>query len=200
MSSSTDRENVALAVSGASGSVIARRFAATVLERGFHLHFVCTRYGRLTWEHELEESLEEALAELEALGQMTVHKPGDMASALASGSFPVRAYAVIPCSMASAAAIATGVGTSLVHRMADVAIKERRPLVIVPREAPLSPIHLRNLLTLSEAGATVLPPMPAFYQRPETLDDVIDEIVQRALAAVGLIGELPAGMQWGGEA
>ena len=100
--------------------------------------------------------------------------------------------------MASAAAIATGVGTSLVHRMADVAIKERRPLVVVPREAPLSPIHLRNLLTLSEAGATVLPPMPAFYQRPESLEEVVGEIVQRALAAVGLIGELPAGMQWGG--
>lgn len=197
MNTPADPENVALAVSGASGAVIARRFAAAVLERGFHLHFVCTRYGRLTWEHELKESLDDALRELDSLGSLTVHKPGDMTSSLASGSFPIRACGVIPCSMATAAAIATGVGTSLVHRMADVAIKERRPLVIVPREAPLSPIHLQNLLTLSQVGATILPPVPAFYQHPESLDDVINEVVQRALAALSLIPELPAALQWG---
>ena len=196
MSTANRLENVGLAVSGASGAIIAKQFATAVLDRGFHLHFVCTRYGRLMWEYELRETVDDAIAELQTRGSVTVHKTGDMTSALASGSFPVRAYAVVPCSMASAAAIATGAGTSLVHRMADVAIKERRPLVVVPREAPLSPIHLKNLLTLSRNGVTILPPMPAFYQHPESLDDVVDEVVQRALVALGLSSELPESLQW----
>jgi 4-hydroxy-3-polyprenylbenzoate decarboxylase len=197
MSTADRPENVALAVSGASGAIIAREFGAAVLELGFHLHFICTRYGRVMWEHELGETVDDTIADLQTRGPITVYKTGEMTSALASGSFPVRAYAVIPCSMASVAAIATGVGTSLVHRMADVAIKERRPLVIVPRETPLSPIHLQNLLTLSQVGVTVLPPMPAFYQHPESLDDVINEVAQRALAALDLISELPRSLQWG---
>ena len=197
MSTANRPENVALAVTGASGAIIAREFAAAVLKGGFHLHFVCTRYGRLMWEHELGETVDKSISNLQSRGPITVHKQGDMTASLASGSFPVRAYAVIPCSMATAAAIATGVGTSLVHRMADVAIKERRPLVVVPREAPLSPIHLQNLLALSQVGATVLPPMPAFYQHPESLDDVIDEVVHRALTAISLIPEMPRSLQWG---
>ena len=197
MNTSNKSENIALAISGASGAIVAREFAAAVLDRSYHLHVVCTKYGRLMWEHELHEPLEDTVTTLRNRGSITVHKAGDMTSPLASGSFPVRAYAVIPCSMATAAAIATGVGTSLVHRMADVAIKEHRPLLIVPREAPLSPIHLRNLLALSEIGTTILPLMPAFYQLPNSLADVIDEVVQRALVALGLIAELPRSLQWG---
>jgi 4-hydroxy-3-polyprenylbenzoate decarboxylase len=199
MNTPSKPENIALAISGASGAIVAREFAAAILDRGYHLHITCTKYGRLMWEHELHESVDDTITTLGNRGLITAHKAGDMTSPLASGSFPVRAYAVIPCSMTTAAAIATGVGTSLVHRMADVAIKEHRPLLIVPREAPLSPIHLRNLLTLSEMGTTILPPMPAFYQHPNSLDDVIDEVVQRALVAMGLIAELPTSLQWGGD-
>ena len=98
--------------------------------------------------------------------------------------------------MATAASIATGVGSNLIHRMADVAIKERTPLVIVPRESPLSPIHLRNLLTLSELGVTVLPPMPAFYKYPSTVEDVVYDVTQRTIVAMGLRESLPDALQY----
>jgi 4-hydroxy-3-polyprenylbenzoate decarboxylase len=143
------------------------------------------------------EPLETTVDEWTDAGSVTTFNPGDMAAPIASGSFPVRAVCVVPCSMATAASIATGVGTNLIHRVADVAIKERRPLVVVPRESPLSSIHLRNLLTLSELGVTVLPPIPAFYKYPSTVEDVVYDVTQRALVAMGLRDSLPDALQYG---
>ena len=175
--------------------MLARGMAEALLDLDLSLILVCSGYGRLMWNEELGAPIEQDLRRWRERGAIEF-KPGDMAAPIASGSFPVAAMAVIPCSMSTAAAIATGVGTNLIHRAADVAIKERRPLVIVPREVPLSPIHLRNLLTLSELGLVVLPPVPAFYKRPSTIDDVVAEIVQRALVAMRLRPELPESLQY----
>ena len=188
--------NVVLAVTGGSGAILAKGLGDALLRMGKTIHFVCSRYGRLMWQEEIGESLDTAIEEWRGEGSLTVYSSGDMTAPIASGSFPVEAVCVAPCSMATAAAVATGVGTNLIHRVSDVAIKERTPIVVVPRESPLSPIHLRNLLTLSELGVTVLPPMPAFYKYPSTVDDVVHDVVQRVLVAMGLQDELPEALQY----
>ena len=190
------RSRLALGVSGASGAVLALRLAAAVLEAGWELEIVCSGFGRLMWRSELERSFEDDLAKLAEAGPIRSHKPGDLASPLASGSFPVDAYAIVPASMATVAALASGVGSNLIHRMGDVAIKERRRLVLAPRESPLSSIHLGNLLRLAEVGAVIAPPMPAFYERPGSLDEVIEATVDRLLVWTGVSAALPPDRQW----
>ncbi len=117
---------------------------------------------------------------------VAVYEPGDLAAPPSSGSSGPDAVVVCPCSMSSAAHIALGTSRHLVHRAADVALKERRPLVLVPRETPLSSIHLRRLLEASEAGAAIVPAMPAFYHRPATLQDAVDHVVGKVLTTLGL--------------
>ena len=190
------RSRLALGVSGASGAVLALRLAAAVLEAGWELEIVCSGFGRLMWRSELGRPFEDDLAELAEAGPVRSHKPGDLASPLASGSFPVDAYAIVPASMATVAALAGGVGSNLIHRMGDVAIKERRRLVLAPRESPLSSIHLGNLLRLAEVGAVIAPPMPAFYERPGSLDEVIEATVDRLLVWTGVSAALPPDRQW----
>lgn len=190
------RQRLALGVSGASGAVLALRLAEAVLAAGWELEIVCSGFGRLMWRSELGRSFEEDLQALSAAGAVRAHKPGDLASPLASGSYPIDAYAVVPASMATVAALASGVGSNLIHRMGDVAIKERRRLLLAPRESPLSPVHLANLLRLSELGATIAPPMPAFYERPDSLDEVIEATVDRMLVWSGVKGALPPHRQW----
>ena len=114
-----------------------------------------------------------------------MYEPGDLAAPAASGSAAPDAVVVCPCSMSTAAHIALGTSRKLIHRVAEVAIKERRRLVVVPRETPLSSIHLRRLLELSEAGAVVLPAMPGYYALPRSLEDAVDHVVGKMLAALG---------------
>lgn len=187
---------IALGVSGASGAVLALRLAEAVLVAGWELEIVCSGFGRLMWRSELGRSFEEDLEKLAAGGTVRAHKPGDLASPLASGSYPVDSYAIVPASMATVAALASGVGSNLIHRMGDVAMKERRRLVLVPRESPLSPIHLANLSRLAEVGAVIAPPMPAFYERPKSLDEVIEATVDRLLLWTGITASLPPDRQW----
>ncbi len=120
----------------------------------------------------------------------TVYEIGDLAAAISSGSFRTIGMAVVPCSMRTLAAIATGNTTDLLTRAADVTLKERRPLVLVPRETPLNLIHIRNMETVTLAGATVLPPMPAFYHRPRSIDDLVDHIAGKVLDQFGIEHDL----------
>jgi 4-hydroxy-3-polyprenylbenzoate decarboxylase len=119
-----------------------------------------------------------------------VHASGDIMAPPASGSRAPRAMLVVPCSMGTAARIASGVSSNLIERCADVVLKERRPLVLVPRETPLSSIHLRNLLTLSDAGAHIVPAMPGFYIQPRTIDDMVNHVAGKALDALGVEHDL----------
>ena len=190
------RRRLALGVSGASGAVLALRLAEAVLDAGWELEIVCSGFGRLMWRSELGRPFEDDLQGLSARGPVRAHKSGDLASPLASGSYPIDAYAIVPASMATVAALASGVGSNLIHRMGDVAIKERRRLLLAPRESPLSQIHLTNLLRLAENGAVIAPPMPAFYERPDSLDEVIEATVDRMLVWSGVSGQLPPHRQW----
>jgi 4-hydroxy-3-polyprenylbenzoate decarboxylase len=192
-SGSMDRtlDTVFLGITGASGAGYALRLAQALTAAGLRLSLTLTDAGLLVAAHELRlaaEGRDEVTRRfVELIGaDVTVHAPDDLAAAPSSGSSAPDAVVVCPCSMSSAAHIALGTSRHLIHRAADVALKERRPLVLVPRETPLSPIHLRRLLEASEAGATIVPAMPAFYHRPATLQEAVDHVVGKVLTALGL--------------
>jgi 4-hydroxy-3-polyprenylbenzoate decarboxylase len=145
----------------------------------------------MTIEHETSEPV----ASVRALAT-EVHAPGDMAAAISSGSFPTDGMIIAPCSMRSLGGIANGVGDSLIMRAADVSLKERRKLVLLVRETPLHEIHLQNMLTLARMGAVVLPPMPAFYNAPQSVEDIVDHVVARALDQFGL--QMAGARRWNG--
>ena len=155
-------------------------------------HLIVSKWALQTVEHET------GLASRQIMEMATTaYRADDMGAAVSSGSFLTAGMVVVPCSMRSAAAIAHGVGDHLVHRAADVILKERRKLVLVARETPLSDIHLENLLKLSRMGVTILPPMPAFYNHPETLADMVDHIVQRILDQFDI--DIAIGRRWDGQ-
>ncbi len=173
-------------ITGASGAVYGVRLLRALREREVEIHLIASRWARITIEHETDATF----AEIKALAD-TVYGENDQAAAVSSGSFRTLGMVVAPCSVKTLAGIATGYADNLVTRAADVTLKERRPLVLVVREAPLNTVHLRNMATLSELGATIFPPVPAFYHRPTTLDEVIDYTVLRILDQLDLGGESP---------
>jgi 4-hydroxy-3-polyprenylbenzoate decarboxylase len=180
-----------VAMTGASGAVYGVRLLERLRELPVETHLVMTRWARVTLEDETPYSF----ADVKALAD-EVHAENDLAAEIASGSFLTRGMAIVPCTTKTLAAIATGFSHNLVCRAADVTLKERRPLVLAVRETPLSPIHLRNMLTLSELGATILPPVPAFYHHPRELGDVVDQTVVRILDQFAL--ELEDASRWRG--
>jgi 4-hydroxy-3-polyprenylbenzoate decarboxylase len=174
-------------VTGASGVVYARRLVRFLLERGTEVHLTVSRAGRLVIKEELGEEDPWGGAGRDLL---RTYAEKDFGAPFCSGSFRFRGMTVIPASMGTVGAIASGVSANNIHRGADVALKERIPLVLVPRETPFSTIHLENLLRLARAGAVILPPSPAFYQHPQTIDDQVDFVVSRVLDALGIENDL----------
>lgn len=163
-------------MTGATGAIIGVRLLEALKQAAVEIHLVVSKWGRQTIEHETTYSYDEVCGLAHR-----VYSSGDMGAAISSGSFATGGMIVAPCSMRSLAAIAHGHGDTLVHRAADVVLKERRPLVLVARETPLSDIHLENMLKLSRMGVTILPPMPAFYNHPETIEDLVAHMVARIL-------------------
>jgi polyprenyl P-hydroxybenzoate/phenylacrylic acid decarboxylase-like protein len=176
-------EEYVIALTGASGAIYGVELLRALRELGHSTHLILsdTAAAVLPYETGL------APADLAALATWR-HDPADLFASIASGSYAwhVAGMAIVPCSMKTLAAVAHGYADNLISRAADVMLKERRRLVLVPRETPLSPIHLRNLLTLAELGAVVLPPMPAFYSHPQTVADIVRQTVQRMLFHLGL--------------
>ena len=183
---------IILAMSGATGAIYGIRLLECLKDAGVESHLVISRWGLRTLLHETSWTR----PRVEALAH-TVYSPGDMGAAISSGSFRTEGMIVAPCSAKTLAAIAHGVGENLIHRAADVVLKERRKLIMVVRETPLSDIHLENMLKLSRMGAVILPPMPAFYTNPRTLDDIVDQTVSRVLDQFGL--EVRGAPRWTGE-
>ena len=163
-------------ITGATGAIFGVRLLESLKAAEVETHLVLSRWGQRTVEHETGLTF----ADLESRAAV-VHGSGNMAATISSGSFRTDGMVIAPCSMRTVAAIALGNGENLVHRAADVVLKERRRLVIVPRETPLSEIHLENLLKLARMGVCILPPMPAFYNKPASLDDMVDHTVARVL-------------------
>ena len=198
MTTDSGNRPIVVGITGASGSALAQATVELLLATDVPVILIASSAARMVWAEESEESFGEAIERWTAIGDFTYHSIGDLRAPIASGTFPTKGMVVVPCSMASAAAIAHGHANNLLRRAADVTIKERRPLVIVPRETPLSVIHLRNLADLAVAGATVIPPEPAFYLRHETVREVVDYIAYRTVQALGVIDDLPVTMQYRG--
>jgi 4-hydroxy-3-polyprenylbenzoate decarboxylase len=195
--------HVFLGITGASGAPYAARLLETLVEAGCELGVSASRAGievlatelygdaRLSPDETLQRFLEHAG------GAATFYDPNDWRAPYASGSARVDAYVICPCSMGTLGTIASGTMTNLIHRAASVALKEGRRLVLVPRETPLSTIHLQNMLTVRQAGATVLFAAPGFYHGAETVDDLVDFVVGRCLDQLGLDHALVR--RWGQE-
>ena len=187
--------DLVLALTGASGTPYGVRLLEVLLRAGRTVHLVLSPSAVQVLAHELDRRvyldrfvLADLLGDAAAFdaGQVRFHPFMDFQAGIASGSFLTAGMVVCPCSMGTAAAIAHGLSQNLIHRAADVHLKERRPLILVPRETPLHLIQLRNLTACAEAGAVVLPAMPAFYTRPQSLQDAIDFIVGRICDQLGV--------------
>jgi 4-hydroxy-3-polyprenylbenzoate decarboxylase len=197
---------IAVAVTGASGAIYAVRTLAALLERECHVDLIVSEYGRRLLHDELGDAasvdklagyLADRYGDAVKKGSFATYSNRDLGAKLASGSQECEAMVIVPCSMKTLAAVAHGLSRTLVERAADVMLKERRPLIIVPRETPMSLPQLRNMVLCAEAGAMILPAMPAFYQMPRTLDDLADFMAGKILSALGFQHDLyPA---WRGE-
>lgn len=190
----TNRLRLILAVSGASGSVLARSLLRKICasDQVGDIHLVMSDAARRVAAEELgtrgtsADIASEWLGGVERRAEVVLHPARDIGASIASGSFTHDGMVVVPCSTATLGAIAQGVSTHLIHRAAECTLKERRRLVLVVRETPLSLIHLRNMVAVTEAGAVVMPPCPPYYHLPRTTDDIVDDTIARVLDHIGL--------------
>lgn len=187
-----DHKRLVVGISGASGVIYGVRMLELLRAAGIETHLVMSRTAEITLAHETDRKV----AEVKALASVC-HSNDDMAAAISSGSFRTMGMVVAPCSMRSMSEIASGVTSSLLSRAADVVLKERRRLVLMARETPLHTGHLRTMTAVSEMGAIISPPMPAFYSRPANLEEMIDHTVGRVLDLFDI--EVGAVRRWGEE-
>ncbi len=177
-------------ITGASGAVYGVRLLERARQLGVQTHLVVTPAGVLNVHHELglDRSALEALAD-------QAHSPNDVGACIASGSFQADAMVIAPCSMKTLASVAHGMGDNLLTRAADVTLKERRRLVLMVRETPFNLAHLRNMTAVTEMGGVIFPPLPAFYHRPQTIDELVQDTVERVLVMVGVDTAQPQSWQ-----
>jgi 4-hydroxy-3-polyprenylbenzoate decarboxylase len=178
-------------MTGATGAIFGIRLLEALKDSEIESHLIMSKWAQRTIEHETHYSVSQVCA----LATVN-HSPTNMAAAVSSGSFLTEGMVVIPCSMRTLAGIAHGYGEHLVHRAADVILKEHRRLVLVPRETPLSEVHIENMLKLARMGVTMLPPMPGFYNHPQSIGDIVDHIVARVLDQFGIAA--PFAKRWNG--
>jgi 4-hydroxy-3-polyprenylbenzoate decarboxylase len=193
------QRSIAVAITGASGALYATRTLAALLSREVHVELVVSDYGVRLLHDELgyktpiksiQRFLVKSYGDEAGKGSLTIHSNRDLGATIASGSHGCAALVIVPCSMKTLAGVAHGLSRNLVERAADVMLKERRRLVIVPRETPMSLPQLRNMVLCAEAGAIILPAMPAFYQLPKTIDDLADFMTGKILDALGFEQDL----------
>lgn len=180
-----EKKRIVVAITGASGAILGIRLLEALGQCGVERHLILSDWARRTIELETDYTPQQVLN----LGDV-VYPADDLAASVSSGSFQTDGMVIMPCSMKTLSAIANGFSYNLIARAADVALKERRPLVVVPRETPLSSIHLRNMLTLCEAGAMLVPPCVGFYTRPKSLEDVVNHLVGKVLDELRIPHEL----------
>ncbi len=185
------RRRLIVGITGATGSILAVRLLQMLQDSDVETHLVMSKWGGRTLMHETPYTLEQ----VQQLATRT-YSPNDQGAAISSGSFLTSGMVVVPCSVRTLGSIAQGQGDNLIHRAADVVLKERRKLVLVVREAPLSEIHLENMLKLARMGAIIAPPMPAFYHHPRTIDDLVNQNVMRILDQLDIHLDIAA--RWGG--
>lgn len=171
-----DARPLIVAITGASGAPYARALLRVLADGNLDTYLVASRAGQMVYRLENGKALEEDIPP-----GVHLTREDDFAAPIASGTFPTRGMVIVPCTMGTLASIANGISQNLIHRAADVCLKENRRLVVVPRETPLNRIHLANMLRLAEAGAVILPPMPGFYFKPQSIEDLVHFVVARIL-------------------
>ncbi len=194
--------DLVVAITGASGSIYGVRLLEVLLRVPRRVHLIISSAGSQVLAHELNRAVStqhlkprDLFGHDDSQGELIVHDHDDFTAGIASGSFPTSGMAVCPCSMGTLAAIAGGLSNNLIHRAAHVHLKERRPLVLVPRETPLGIIGLENMKTAAMAGAVILPAAPGFYHRPQTIEELVDFVVARICDQLGVEAELTS--RWG---
>jgi 4-hydroxy-3-polyprenylbenzoate decarboxylase len=186
----TRPQRLIVGITGASGAVYGVRLLERARELGVQTHLVATPAGILNVHHELGLGR----SALEALAHQA-HAPGDVGACIASGSFATDAMVIAPCTMKTLASVAHGMGDNLLTRAADVTLKERRRLVLMVRETPLNLAHLRNMVAVTEMGGIIFPPLPAFYHRPQSIDELVIDTVERVLATLQVSQAQPQAWQ-----
>jgi 4-hydroxy-3-polyprenylbenzoate decarboxylase len=189
---------VVVGITGASGAVMARATVDELLRRDIPTVALCSNPGRMVWQEEMGQNFADMLVEWQEHPAFVHYSINDFRAPIASGTYPTAGMVIVPASMNSIASLAGGLSGNLLLRSADVCLKERRPLVLVPRETPLHSIHLENMLTLSRMGAVVVPPEPAFYLKPQGISDIVDFVVARIFVALGLDQSMPDDLQYQG--
>ena len=201
--------DLVVAITGASGSAYAVRLLEVLVAAGRTVHLVVSPAGQQVIGHELGLSVDTENFSLEQLlpdfstsesadtGQVRYHNYRDFSAGIASGSFQTDGMVICPCSMGTLAAVSQGLSQNLIHRAADVHLKERRKLIVVPRETPLGSIQLANMKTLADAGAVILPAMPGFYNQPKSIDDLVNFVVARICDQLGVEQDLTK--RWGNQ-
>ena len=187
---------IIVGISGASGAAIAKATIDELLHREIPTVAVCSNGGKLVWQDELDVSFNQTLSEWQEYPMSEYYPINDLRAPIASGTFPTAGMVIVPCSMNSLASLAHGISNNLLLRSADVCMKEKRNLTIVPRETPLHSIHIENMLTLSRMGATILPPEPAFYLKPSSIDDIVKFVVSRIFVSLQIDSELHNDLQY----
>ena len=183
-------------ITGASGSIYGVRLIEELLKEDTEVYLVITNNGRKVLEYELEINFENWVKNInKSKGELKLCDIDDMFSSIASGSFKSDGMVIVPCSMGTLSKISNGISDNLLIRAADVMIKEKRKLILIPRETPLSSIHLRNMLFLSNLNVLIMPPMPAFYEKPKTIEDIVNVTVGRILSSLNVDNELHH--EWG---
>jgi len=201
--STSSHHPIVLGVTGASGAIYSRRLLHVLLDTNCDVHLSVSPSGKAVFEQELSESLDlddfsvdQFLGTATPLsGRLTYHHYKNLMAPIASGSFLTSAMVICPCSGSTLSAVTHAMGDNLIHRAAEVHLKERRKLVVVPRESPLSLPQLKNMQAIHEAGAVVLPASPGFYHNPETVDDLVDFVVSRICDQLNITNELVG--RWG---
>jgi 4-hydroxy-3-polyprenylbenzoate decarboxylase len=185
------KKRVLVCITGASGSIYGVRLVRTLKRLGQEVHLIVSEWGATTLKHEMDMTVEELEAEVDQ-----AYDENDLSAGPSSGSFHLDAMAVVPCSMKTLSGIAHGYSDNLVTRAADCSLKERRHLVLVPRETPLTLIHIRNMELVTQAGAVVLPASPAFWHKPDAIEELVDSLVDRILVHIGILPQTT--LEWKG--
>jgi len=185
------KKRILVCLTGASGAIYGVRLIRTLKEQGHNVHLIISKWGQETLQYETGLTIKDLQGEVDK-----AYDENDLYAGPASGSFHLDAIVIIPCSMKTMAGIAHGYAENLIARAADCALKERRILILVPRETPLNLIHIRNMAAVTEAGAIVLPASPAFWHKPETVEELVDSVVDRVLTHIGA-AEKPS-IEWRG--
>ena len=190
------KDSIIVGITGASGSILASKTINALLDKKIPTIVVASGPARVVWQQEMLESFGEAIEKWAQFDHFNHYALGEISAPIASGTVPVKGMAIIPSSMATVSGVANGLSDNLIRRAADVCLKEKRPLVMVPRESPLNEIHLANLTKLARYGVTILPSDPPFYLPLLSVEDAAGFTAQRVLLALGVIDMLPREMQY----